>query len=470
MSHHYQRVTPVIIKELRTIVGVEHVLAGDAIPASTGYDAGTRRDAPYLPDAVAVPADADQIAAILRLANRALVPVTPRGGGTGLAGGAVPVKGGIVLDLNRLDRILAIDTHSRYADVEPGVKTTVLQQAAQTQGLLYAGDPCSNDDCVIGGNIATNAGGNRAVKYGVTSDQVLELEVVTPLGERTVVGDRLRKNSTGYNLVRLYSGAEGTLGVITRATLRLHKLAPLIPDFVAVLPNLPSAIGLVTELRNDPSIDPIVLELIDRRTAQAMERYHNSPIFDNPQGDILVVQFEAQSEEEIARKQVQLELKCRLFGAPGVVRAVDSDAIWNARRAWGKAVEAELPVALSDDLVVPVERLAEFISRLQDLVARYGFDFRVAGHAGDGNMHLRIAPGGVPLTDWPALHARFRDELYRSAYDLGGRLSGEHGIGFKKKAALSGLIDPVELSLMRAVKRAFDPNWILNPGKIFDPI
>jgi glycolate oxidase len=465
---HYRPVTSKIIEELGAIVGREHVLAGKAIPASSAHDAGTRRDAQHPPDVVVAPADADQVASILRLANRNLVPVTPRGGGTGLAGGAVAIKGGILLELGRMDRILGIDTTARYADVEPGVKTAQLQQAAQAKGLLYAGDPCSNDDCLVGGNIATNAGGNRAVKYGVTSDQVLELEVVTPLGERTVVGSQLRKNSTGYNLVRLYSGAEGTLGIITRATLRLHKLAPLLPDFVVILPDLLSAIGLVTELRNDPSIDPIVLELIDHRTAQAMERYHNSPIFDNPRGDVLVVQFEARSEDEIAWKQAQLERKCRLFGSLGVVRAVDSDAIWNARRSWGKALEAELPVAFSDDLVVPVEQLAGFLSRLQELVARYSFDFRLAGHAGDGNMHLRIVPGVVPLADWPAHHARFRDELYRSAYDLGGRLSGEHGIGFKKKAALSGLIDPVELALMRSIKLAFDPNLILNPGKIFD--
>ncbi len=466
---HYQPVTQEIIEELRAIVGAENVLTGDAIPASSGHDAGTRREVQYLPEVVTAPVNAEQVAAVLRLANRAMVPVTPRGGGTGLAGGAVAIKGGILLELGRMDRILRIDTKSRYAEVEPGVKTSQLQQAAQAKGLLYAGDPCSNDDCVIGGNIATNAGGNRAVKYGVTSDQLLELEVVTPLGERTVVGSRLRKNSTGYNLVRLYAGAEGTLGIITCATLKLQKLAPLIPDFVVVLPDLLSAIGLVAELRDDQSIDPIVLELIDRRTAQAMERYHNSPIFDDPQGDILVVQFEAQSEDELARKQTLLEQTSLHYGSLGVTRAADSDALWNARRTWGKALEAELPVAVSDDLVVPVDRLAEFISRLQELVSDYRFDFRLAGHAGDGNMHLRIAPGDVPLSAWPAVHALFRDELYRTAYDLGGRLSGEHGIGFKKKAALSGLIDPVELSLMRAIKRAFDPNLILNPGKIFDP-
>ncbi|MFZ4858304.1 MAG: FAD-binding oxidoreductase [Desulfuromonadaceae bacterium] len=343
----YQPVTPVIIDELRAIVGRDHVLTGEAIPASAGHDAGTRRDAHFLPEVVAAPADTAQVAAILKLANRTLVPVTPRGGGTGLAGGAVPLARGILLDLGRLDRILAIDYRSRYAEVQPGVKTTALQQAAQVRGLLYAGDPCSNDDCVIGGNIATNAGGNRAVKYGVTSDQVLELEVVTPLGERTVVGSRLKKNSTGYNLVRLFAGAEGTLGVITRATLRLHRLAPHIPDFVVVLPDLHFAIRLVGALRNDRVIDPIVLELIDRRTAQAMERYHNSPIFADPLGDILVVQFEAHSEAELLLKQAELEQAALRFGAFSVTRAADSEALWSARRAWGKALEVELPVAAS---------------------------------------------------------------------------------------------------------------------------
>ncbi len=465
----YQPVTAEIVAVLSAIVGPGQVVAGDEIPARFGHDAGTWRDAQHLPEVLVAPANAEEVAAVLRLANRALVPVTPRGGGTGLAGGAVPLLGGILLDLGRLDRILEIDPQGRYAVVEPGVKTSRLQRVAGEQGLLYAGDPCSNDDCVIGGNIATNAGGNRAVKYGVTSDQVLELEIVTPLGDRTVVGSRLRKNSTGYNLVRLYAGAEGTLGIITRATLKLYPLAPLIRDFVVTLPDLASAIGLVSGLRNDHGVDPIVLELIDRRTAHAMERYNEAPVFGNPAGDCLVVQFEADDADELARKRALLELRSRGHGALGVEPAVDSEALWKARRAWGKALEAELPVAFGEDLVVPVELLAGFAARLQELVARYRFDFRLAGHAGDGNMHLRIAPGAVEPDRWPEAHGRFRDELYRTAYALGGRLSGEHGIGFKRKEPLGRFIDPVELSLMRAVKRAFDPNHVLNPGKIFDP-
>jgi glycolate oxidase len=465
----YQPVTPQVVAELRNIVGARHTFAGDEVPAQFGHDAGTRREAQHLPEVLVQPADADQVAAILRLANRALVPVTPRGGGTGLAGGAVALQGGILLDLGRLDRIVRIDARARFIVVEPGVKTLQLQQAVQAEGLLYAGDPCSNDDCLIGGNIATNAGGNRAVKYGVTSDQVLELEIVTPLGERTVVGGRLRKNSTGYNLVRLYAGAEGTLGIITRATLRLHKLAQHIPDFIVELPDLLSAIDLVGELRGDLGIDPIVLELIDRRTVRAMELFHNAPVFGAPLGDILVVQFEAHDDIELARKSRLLEAKCRAFGSLSVTKAANGEVLWAARRAWGQALEAELPMSANEDLVVPVDRLGEFISLVQELVARYCFDFRLAGHAGDGNMHLRIAPGASPVSDWPESHARFRGDLYRTAYGLGGRLSGEHGIGYKKKAALAGLIDPVELSLMRAVKLAFDPNQILNPGKIFDP-
>ena len=465
----YRPVTPELLDELCAIVGAQHTFAGEGIPAHFGHDAGTRRDVHHHPEVLVQPADADQVAAILRLANSHLVPVTPRGGGTGLAGGAVPLHGGILLDLGRLDRILRIDARARFIVVEPGVKTLQLQRAAQAEGLLYAGDPCSNDDCLIGGNIATNAGGNRAVKYGVTSDQVLELEIVTPLGERTVVGGRLRKNSTGYNLVRLYAGAEGTLGIITRATLRLHKLAQHIPDFVVELPDLLSAIDLVAELREDLGIDPIVLELIDRRTVRAMELNSNSPVFGSPLGDILVVQFEAHDDIELARKSRLLEAKCRFFGSLSVTKSADGEALWAARRSWGQALETELPVSASEDLVVPVDRLGEFVSRVQELVARYCFDFRLAGHAGDGNMHLRIVPGATPLLEWPVAHSRFRSELYRTTYGLGGRLSGEHGIGYKKKAALRGLVDPVELALMRSVKLAFDPNQILNPGKIFDP-
>lgn len=462
-------VTREILAHLVAIVGTENVLVDAAQLRAHGFDAGTRKDLPVPPAAVVRPSDADQIASILKLANRELIPVTPRAGGTGLAGAAVPVPGGIVLDLSRLDKILRIDEKARYALVQPGVRTVDLQRAARERGLLYAGDPCSNDACMVGGNIGTNAGGNKAVKYGVTSDQVLELEIVTPLGERTTLGGRLRKNSTGYNLVRLFSGSEGTLGVVVGATVRLHRLAPLWPDFQVVMPDLVSTMELIDELRDDPRLDPTTLEVIDRRTVLAMEHLRGDALFNTPAGDVLLVQFEAYDEEEVEAKGRRIADAASRAGSISVTRVSDSEAVWEARRGWGKALEEESKVSAGEDLVLPVDELKRFVALFQELVSRYGFDFRLAGHAGDGNMHIRVVPGTASLETWPLEHSRFRKELYALAYALGGRLSGEHGIGLKRKDAFLEVVDPVELSLMRSVKLALDPNGILNPGKIFDP-
>lgn len=465
----FQPVTRTVLESLCAIVGTSNVFDDVETRRSLAFDAATRNDPLSPPEVVVRPGSVNEIVDILTLANRERIPVTPRGGGTGLTGAAVPVLGGLLLDLVRLNRILSIDVRARYAVVEPGVRTVDLQQAAQAHGLLYAGDPCSNDACVIGGNIATNAGGNRAVKYGVTSDQVLELEIVTPQGQRTTLGGRLKKNSTGYNLLRLFCGSEGTLGIVTRATLRLRRLAPLWPDYQVVLPSLAVCLGLVEELRDDLVLDPTTLEVIDYRTVLAMERYCGQSIFGAPEGDVLLVQCEASGEGEVATKWKSLQAKARQHGCLAVHPIADSAAVWAARRGWGKALEKSSPVAAGEDLVLPVEDLVTFVEQLEDLVARYQFEFRLAGHAGDGNMHLRIMPGTVSLSKWPEAHEQFRKELYSIAYGLGGRLSGEHGIGLKRKRAFQDVVDPVELSLMQAVKRALDPHGILNPGKIFDP-
>lgn len=467
-SPRFQPVTCALVESLRTIAGAPNVFDDLETRRSLAFDAATRNDPPNPPEVVVRPGCVDEIVEILTLANRERIPVTPRGGGTGLTGAAVPLFGGILLDLVRLNRIQCIDVRARYAVVEPGVRTVDLQLAAQTHGLLYAGDPCSNDACVIGGNIATNAGGNRAVKYGVTSDQVLELEIVTPQGQRTTLGGRLKKNSTGYHLLRLFCGSEGTLGIVTRATLRLRCLAPQWPDFQVVLPSLALCLGLVEELRHDPILDPTTLEVLDYRTVLAMERYGGQSLFGAPEGDVLLVQCEASGEEEATTKWKRLQAQARHYGCLSVHPIADSSAVWAARRSWGKALEKDSPVAAGEDLVLPVEDLVTFVEQLEALVTQYHFEFRLAGHAGDGNMHLRVMPGTVPVSTWPEVHERFRRDLYRIAYSLGGRLSGEHGIGLKRKRAFQEIVDPVELSLMRAIKRAFDPNGILNPGKVFD--
>ncbi|HWR06865.1 FAD-binding oxidoreductase [Sporomusa sp.] len=463
----YGKVTSAAIAELEKIVGAENVIRGEAIPEQYAYDAGTRNEGRRYPEVLVFPGNTQAVAEILKIANNRLIPVTPRGGGTGLAGGAVPLNGGIVLDLRRMNRIVHIDPVARYMIVEPAVRTIDIQQAASQHGLLYAGDPCSSDDCVIAGNIATNAGGNRAIKYGVTGDQVYELEVVTPQGEIVILGGRLKKNSTGYGLVKLIAGSEGTLGVITRVTIRLQKLASLLPNFLAIFPGLTTAISFVGALLEDTVIDPISIELIDRQTVLDLERYRQEKIFADYTGDCLIIQLEAYTQEELHKKWDRLQTLCDTHGCHSIYE-IAGEKIWPARRAWGKAIEVEHPVGVSEDIVVPVDKIAAFVGQLEELTREFQFQFRIAGHAGDGNMHVRIIPGEVPVGVWPAAVKKFREKLYTATYDLGGRLSGEHGIGLKRKEVLRTIIDPVELALMQAIKTAFDPNHILNPGKIFD--
>lgn len=463
----YQKVTPEIIKELEHISGQQHVVSGDSIPEKYGHDAGTVNDAVKLPEILVFPGNEQQIVEIIKLANRCLIPVTPRGGGSGLVGGAVPLYGGIVIDLGRMNQIVEVNTDAQYMIVQPGVRTLDIQQTANKFGLLYAGDPCSSDDCVIAGNVATNAGGNKAVRYGVTADQVYELEVITPQGELVTLGGRLKKNSTGYGLAKLIAGSEGTLGIITRITLKLYKLPPYMPTYLAVLPDLQDACKLVGALLRDSKLDPVSLEIVDRKTIAALERYQGQKLFLGCEGDCVIIQLEADSLEELNNKRTQLLAVC---GAYQCLNAdeVDGNVIWPARRKWGKALEVDYPVSASEDIVVPVDEIAAFIRKLTQTIEKFRLDFRIAGHAGDGNMHVRIQPGKAPLAIWEDTLKAFRAKLYEEVYSLGGRLSGEHGIGLKRKAALHTIINPSELELMKAVKIAFDPNLILNPGKIFD--
>lgn len=463
----YSSLSEELINELQAIVGTEYLVAGAAIPGKYGYDAGTQSGQHYVPEVVVYPANAREVAAIIKIANRERIAVTPRGGGTGLAGGAVAVFGGILLDLGRLNRIMYIDSAGKYIIAQSAVPTIAIQQAAYQQGLLYAGDPCSSDECVIGGNIATNAGGNLAVKYGVTADQICELEMVTAQGDIVTLGGHLKKNSTGYGLVKVIAGSEGTLGVITQATLKLQPLAPLIVNYIAVFAGLAAALTAVTAILDKEVPDVISLELMDRGTVLALERYRQERLLQGQEGDALIIQIEANDPAELQQKYQLLE---QIIATVDHVAFFETDGnrIWQARRMWGKANQAEHAVSVSEDIVVPVKAVLPFIEEFQRLVAAAGFAFRIAGHAGDGNLHLRIMPNKVALAEWEGALGDFRKELYREVYRLGGRLSGEHGIGFKRKAYLAGLIDPAELLLMKAMKQAFDPHNILNPGKIFD--
>lgn len=461
----YQALNQAIVNEITAIVGSENVLSGAQIPDAYTHDAWLPEGAPHYPEVVVFPADSREVSLLVQLANRNLIPVTPRGAGTGLSGGTVPVYGGMILDLSRMNRIVKIDPEARYMVVEPGVLTLDIQKEAARHHLLYAGDP-SSDDCVIGGNVATNAGGNRAVKYGVTADQVYELEVVTPQGEIVSLGGRLKKNSTGYGLVKLMIGSEGTLGIVTRITLKLQRLAPVIANYIALFSNFFAAAAAVKAILDDGLLDPISLEIIDQKTVAALGKYRDDWRFADRIGDCLIIQLEAADQEQLQEKQNRLHHICNI--KDGFYAPVDGEKIWQARREFGKAIQAESAVIGIEDIVVPVEELSAFAAQLYRLIAAVDFDVRIAGHAGDGNVHIQILPGTAPAGEWDERLDRLKRELYADVYRRGGRISGEHGIGIKRKQYFLEFVNPIELELMRSVKKAFDPRDILNPGKIFD--
>lgn len=462
----YNPITPDIVTELKSIVGEKYCFIDDE--KRVIYSSDETPDSKYacLPEAVVLPATTEQISRVVKLANRANFAVVPRGAGTGLACGAVPIGGGVVLSLERFDQIIEVNATAMYMTVQAGVRTDEVQKAAKSVGLFYAGDPCSGDSCFIGGNLATNAGGNRAVKYGTTRHQVYEFEVVTPLGEIVRLGSRLNKNTTGYCLEQLVMGSEGTLGIITQATLKLKPLPAQVIDVLAVFTDVDSAIAIVG-LMLRAGVTPTCVEFMDNAAVQSVERFLQERLPHSEHGHYMIIQLEADNEEDLENKTATLDELCSENGAIAVLVA-DSQKIWKARKAFTEATRLESAVQSFEDIVVPVDRIPEAVAVSNRIADKYGLAIRMVSHAGDGNIHLTLFRGELPEDEWDQRLTGFENELYEIIYRLGGRLSGEHGIGYKRKDLMQKFTDPVELDMMRRIKLALDPNLILNPGKIFD--
>lgn len=461
----YNPVTPEIINELKNLLGGKVATDPDIIEPY-GHDEVPDSQYARMPEAVVFPETAEQIAAVMKLANKYLIPVVPRGAGTGLACGAVPSYGGIVLSVEKMDKIIEINKESMYMIVQPGVRTDDIQKAAKSVDLFYAGDPCSGDACHIGGNVATNAGGNKAVKYGTTRHQIYSLEVVTPKGDIVTFGGRLEKNTTGYNLEQLIIGSEGTLGIITQITLRLKPLPKDVIDLLAVFPDVESAIAIVGKVLK-AGITPTCVEFMDTITIQSVEKFLNEKLPNSDNGNYVIIQVEANNEDEIDDKCVMLDELCTENGAISVLVA-DPAKIWRARKSFAEAVRHESLTAAKEDVVVPVDQIANMMHEIAALREKYNLVTRTASHAGDGNIHLNILKGEIADEEWNDKIEKFQHDLYTVVYRLGGKLSGEHGIGFKRKHLMEEYTNPVELDVMRSIKKAMDPNLILNPGKIFD--
>ncbi len=420
-----------------------------------------------LPDLVVEVTTAGQVQALLRLAGELRFPVTPRGLGTGLAGGAVPVHGGVVLSLARMNRILAVDGDNFLAVVEPGVLNKDLKDAAREAGLFYPPDPASYDTCSLGGNAATNAGGPSCVKYGVTRDYILGLEAVLPTGERIRTGVRTRKGVVGYDLTRLLVGSEGTLGVITELTLRLLPHPPAVTTLVALHPDLSRAMDSIRAVLGAGHV-PCAMEFLDRRCLDLVGDL--LPFEGIAQAGALLL-IEADGPPEIIAREIEaIGEVCLATGADQVLLAPDAqrrERMWEVRKAVSLRIEEHYPVDIHEDVVVPVRRIADFVRELPPLETAYGMKIYTFGHAGDGNLHLNVTAESREDRD------RVEEgigEILKLVLSLDGTLSGEHGIGMMKRKYLPLELSPESIRLQRRIKGLFDPQGILNPGKVFQPL
>jgi glycolate oxidase len=451
---------PAVIKDLRKIVGPANLLTEQEELTVYSYDATRLTGAP---DAVVRPATAEEVSQVLLLANRERFPVAPRGAGTGMSGGSVPLCGGVVLSFERMNRILEIDEANRIAVAEPGVITGDLQREVESRGLFYPPDPASSNFCTIGGNAAECAGGLRAVKYGVTKDYVLGLEVVLPTGEIIKTGARTSKSVAGYDLTRLIIGSEGTLGVITKVIVRLLPLPERVETLAAFFPDRKAALAVlpaVTEKR----VVPRTLEFVDGAALRVAEGYLR---MDPPSGAAAMLLIETDGTADSAVREIELiETICRKAGAAGVVRARDlagRDKLWKLRRSISPALYALKPVKINEDIVVPIDKLAVMLAALDEISSRRSLLIVNFGHAGDGNIHVNIM---IEERERPAAELAVRD-IMETVVRLEGSISGEHGIGISKAAYLPLEIGAEALTVMKKIKEAMDPKNILNPGKIF---
>lgn len=450
-----------ILAELRRIVGAGFVLDSPDALVCYGAD-GTWR--PGRPEAVVLPASTDEVAEVVRVAARHGLPVTPRGAGTGLSGGAVPC-GGIALSLARMNRIVEVDRRNLLAVVEPGVVTADLQREVEAMGLFYPPDPASGRVCTIGGNIAENAGGPRCFKYGVTRDYVLGLEVVLADGRVLRTGGRTVKNVSGYDLTRLMVGSEGTLGVVTQATLRLIPKPESAATVMAVFARLEDAAEASAAIVAG-GVTPATLEIMDRLAIGVVENYLHLGLPDSAEA-ILLIEVDG-FREAVARQLDLVAAACCRLGAAEVRQATaqaERDELWRARRSVSAALCRIKPLRVGEDVCVPVSRVPELVRRLQRLAAEAGLTMAVFGHIGDGNMHPNFVVDPRDQAEMARMEAALAD-VARIALELGGTLSGEHGIGLLKAPYLEWEVGSLGLEVMRRVKQSLDPLGILNPGKM----
>lgn len=454
-----------VVKHLEGIVGAENVLTSKEERICYSYDATLFRS---MPDVVVKPNTTKQISDIMIFANEEGIPTTPRGCGTGLSGGSVPVNGGIVMSLTRMSKIKEIDPGNLLAVVEPGVINVDLDNAVEKVGLFYPPDPASKNQCTMGGNVAENAGGLRALKYGVTKDFIMALEVVLPTGEVMRTGTRTVKAVTGYDLTGLMVGSEGTLGVVTEITVGLMPLPEHKETMLAIFSDLADAANTVSRIIS-AGILPATLEFLDNATICCVEDYKGIGL---PRDAAAMLLIETDGIKEAAQKEAKAIVEiCKENKASSVEKAQSEeqrDELWAARRSALAAITRLNPSLVQEDVVVPRDKLADMAIAAAEIGKKYNLKTATYGHAGDGNLH----PSFLVDVRRPEEMERARKgvrELFETALALGGTLSGEHGIGTEKAPYLRMELNEATFNAMQSLKKAWDPNNVMNPGKIFGP-
>ena len=469
------------LEELEAIFGDDLVIRPDAAGtdqrASDKYSHDQVGDERYWqePEAVVFPTSTEQVARLMRWANTHGVPVTPRGAGSGLAGAAIPVAGGVVCSFDKMNRILEIDVDNLMVVVEPGVVTNALDAALKEHGLFFAGYPMSEDICFVGGNVAENAGGGRAVKYGVTSAYVQGAEVVTPTGEVLDLGGKRLKDVTGYNLLQLFVGSEGTLGIFTKLVIRVVPRPVARGVFFGAYPTPAAATACIADLKRKLSDGPSAIEFIDgdtaRRTNQRLPKAERTALPEEA-GAYLLVEFDGTDTAAIESLIAGAKELVAAHGGSVQTSGTDEAAIeraWRLRKQVPWYVKRVAGAAHSlEDVVVPPSAVPELVAIVERLRTTYAVPIAVFGHAGDGNFHITpMKTEEMTLPEWDATADPLLRELYREVVRLGGTISGEHGIGRKRAKYLSVALSSAERTTMRAIKAALDPSNVLNPGVIF---
>ncbi|MFB6455097.1 FAD-binding oxidoreductase [Chitinophaga sp. Hz27] len=463
------KVTAAHIAALREITGDKYVLVDEE--SLDRYAQDETEDLHFLPEVVVKPDSTEQVSQIMQLCQRELLPVTPRGGGTGLSGGALPQFGGVLISMERFNRILEIDERNLQVTTEPGVITEILQNTVKEKGLFYPPDPSSRGTCFIGGNIAENSGGPKAVKYGVVKDYVLNLEMVLPSGEVIWTGANVLKNATGYNLTQLVVGSEGTLGIVTKIVLRLiplpkHDLLMLVPFRSAE-----SACEAVSAIFR-AGFTPSAMEFMERDALDWVSQYVQSStvkIEDDIQAHLLI-EVDGNYPEVLMQEMEGIAGVVEGFDIGEILFAEDStqkDELWKLRRRVAEAVKAN-SIYKEEDTVVPRAELPVLLKGVKEIGTKYGFHSVCYGHAGDGNLHVNIIRGNLTEEQWNGTLTAGIREIFQLVKSLKGTISGEHGIGLVQKSYMDIIFDATSMQIMKQIKQIFDPNNILNRGKIFD--